>query len=157
MPGGDLALGDDDVFVNVVGGLRISETAVDLPSLLAIVSSFRDRATPARLVCFGEIGLAGEIRPVKFGAERIAAAAKAGDGRFFHITGLTHDEQGYPLVYLTGRPYALTDITRGWLAEREAAKVEAERRAAEEAALGAEAQKLEKALQTTAAEGAEAH
>ena len=75
---GGLAVGDEDVFVNVVGGLRVGETAVDLPILLAIVSSFRDRATPKRLVCFGEIGLAGEIRPVRFGAERIAAAAKQG-------------------------------------------------------------------------------
>ena len=73
-----LAVSDEDVFVNVVGGLRIAETAVDLPTLLAIVSSFRDRAAPERLVCFGEIGLAGEIRPVKFGTERIAAAAKQG-------------------------------------------------------------------------------
>ena len=75
---GNLSVGDDDVFVNVVGGLRLGETAVDLPILLAIVSSFRDRAMPDRLVCFGEIGLAGEIRPVKFGTERIAAAAKQG-------------------------------------------------------------------------------
>ena len=60
------------------GGLRISETAVDLPILLSIVSSFRDRATQDRLICFGEIGLAGEIRPIKFGTERIAAAAKQG-------------------------------------------------------------------------------
>lgn len=73
-----LIIADEDVFVNVVGGLRISETAVDLPILLSIVSSFRDRATPDRLICFGEIGLAGEIRPIKFGAERIAAAAKQG-------------------------------------------------------------------------------
>jgi DNA repair protein RadA/Sms len=75
---GDLALGDDDVFVNVVGGLRINETAVDLPSLLAIVSSFRNKALAERVICFGEIGLAGEIRPVRFGAERIVAAAKQG-------------------------------------------------------------------------------
>jgi len=75
---GSLAVSDEDVFVNVVGGLRIGETAVDLPTLLAIVSSFRDRAAPDRLVCFGEIGLAGEIRPVRFGAERISAAAKQG-------------------------------------------------------------------------------
>lgn len=75
---GSLAVSDEDVFVNVVGGLRIGETAVDLPILLAIVSSFRDRAAPEALVCFGEIGLAGEIRPVRFGAERIAAAAKQG-------------------------------------------------------------------------------
>jgi DNA repair protein RadA/Sms len=75
---GSLSVADEDVFVNVVGGLRISETAVDLPILLSIVSSFRNRATPERLVCFGEIGLAGEIRPVRFGTERIAAAAKQG-------------------------------------------------------------------------------
>jgi DNA repair protein RadA/Sms len=75
---GGISVGDDDVFVNVVGGLRIAETAVDLPVLLAVLSSFRDRRTPDRLVCFGEIGLAGEIRPVRFGTERIAAAAKQG-------------------------------------------------------------------------------
>jgi DNA repair protein RadA/Sms len=49
-----------------------------LPTLISIVSSFRNRATAERLVCFGEIGLAGEIRPVRFGTERIAAAAKQG-------------------------------------------------------------------------------
>lgn len=75
---GNLAVSDEDVFINVVGGLRIGETAVDLPTLLAIVSSFRDRAAPERLVCFGEIGLAGEIRPVRYGGERIVAAAKQG-------------------------------------------------------------------------------
>ncbi len=75
---GNLALGPEDVFANVVGGLRITETAVDLPALLAIVSSFRDRACRERLVSFGEIGLAGEIRPVRFGEERIRAAAKLG-------------------------------------------------------------------------------
>jgi len=75
---GSLSVTDEDVFVNVVGGLRINETAVDLPIVLSIVSSFRNRATPERLICFGEIGLAGEIRPVRFGTERIAAAAKQG-------------------------------------------------------------------------------
>ena len=75
---GGLALGAEDVFVNVVGGLRINETAVDLPAMLALVSSFRNHACQERLVTFGEIGLAGEIRPVRFGEERIAAAAKQG-------------------------------------------------------------------------------
>ena len=75
---GDVAIAAEDIFVNVVGGLRIAETAVDLPVLIAIVSSFRDRACAERLVSFGEVGLAGEIRPVRFGAERIAAAAKQG-------------------------------------------------------------------------------
>ena len=69
---------DQDVFVNVVGGLRIAEPAVDLPIVLAALSSFRDRACSDRLVCFGEIGLAGEIRPVRYGTERIKAAQKQG-------------------------------------------------------------------------------
>ena len=77
---GGIALGAEDVFVNVVGGLRIGETAADLPALLAIVSSFRGKATRERLASFGEVGLAGEIRPVKFGTERIVAAAKQGFG-----------------------------------------------------------------------------
>ncbi len=75
---GDVVLGADDVFVNVVGGLRISETSVDLPSILAIVSSFRDKSTRERLISFGELGLAGEVRPVRYGEERIAAAAQQG-------------------------------------------------------------------------------
>lgn len=75
---GNLSLGDEDIFVNVVGGLRITETSVDLPVILAIVSSFRDKPCRERLVCFGEIGLAGEVRPVRFGEERIAAAAQQG-------------------------------------------------------------------------------
>ena len=66
------------MFVNVVGGLRINETTIDLPVLLAIVSSFLDRTIAERTISFGEIGLAGEVRPVRFGEERIAAAAQQG-------------------------------------------------------------------------------
>jgi DNA repair protein RadA/Sms len=75
---GGIALPGEDVFVNVVGGLRIAETSADLPVLMAIVSSFRDRPCRSKLLSFGEIGLAGEVRPVKFGRERIAEAAKQG-------------------------------------------------------------------------------
>ncbi len=75
---GGIALTGDDVFVNVVGGLRIGETAADLPTLLAIVSSLRDRPCRSGLISFGEVGLAGEVRPVRFGTERIAEAAKQG-------------------------------------------------------------------------------
>jgi len=75
---GDVQLGQEDVFVNVVGGLRITETAVDLPSLLSVVSSFRDRPCREGLVSFGEIGLAGEVRAVRYGEERVAAAAQQG-------------------------------------------------------------------------------
>lgn len=69
---------DQDVFVNVVGGVRIMETAADLPVLLAALGSLRDRPLPAGLVSFGEVGLAGEIRPVPYGEERLREAAKHG-------------------------------------------------------------------------------
>ncbi len=75
---GGLSLAGEDVFVNVVGGLRIAETAADLPVVLAAVSSFRDRPVRGRVMSFGELGLAGEVRPVRFGAERLAEAAKQG-------------------------------------------------------------------------------
>ncbi len=67
-----------DVFLNVVGGLQIMEPAADLPILFAILSSLRNRPLPADLICFGEIGLAGEIRPVPGGQERLKEAAKHG-------------------------------------------------------------------------------
>lgn len=75
---GGLFMADQDVFVNVVGGVKVTETGADLAVLLAIVSSFRDRALPRELVVFGEVGLAGEIRPVPSGQERLQEAAKHG-------------------------------------------------------------------------------
>lgn len=69
---------DQDVFVNAVGGVKVSEPAVDLAVLLAIVSSLRDRPLPEKLVVFGEVGLAGEVRPVQRGQERLREAAKLG-------------------------------------------------------------------------------
>jgi len=73
-----IAMHDQDVFVNVVGGVRVSETAADLPVLLAALSSFRNFAVEKDTLAFGEIGLAGEVRPVPFGQERLVAAAKQG-------------------------------------------------------------------------------
>ncbi|HEY0963761.1 MAG TPA: DNA repair protein RadA [Pseudomonadales bacterium] len=75
---GGLFMADQDVFVNVVGGVKVSETSADLALLLAIVSSFKDRVLPRELVVFGEVGLAGEIRPVPSGQERLQEAAKHG-------------------------------------------------------------------------------
>src|SRR5690554_16497 len=75
---GGLALGDQDVFVNVVGGVKISETSADLALLLAIISSFKDQQLPRDLIVFGEVGLSGEIRPVPNGTERVNEAAKHG-------------------------------------------------------------------------------
>jgi len=73
-----IAMFDQDVYVNVVGGVRVSETAADLPVLLAALSSFRDRPLPPDLIVFGEIGLAGEVRPVSNGEERLREAVKLG-------------------------------------------------------------------------------
>jgi DNA repair protein RadA/Sms len=75
---GGIAVYDQDVFVNVVGGIRVQETAADLPVLLAVLSSFRDRPLPDKLVAFGEVGLSGEIRPVPNGEERLREAATHG-------------------------------------------------------------------------------
>jgi DNA repair protein RadA/Sms len=69
---------DQDVYVNVVGGVRITETASDLAVLMAALSSFRDRPIDLGLVVFGEVGLTGEIRPVPNGQERLREAAKHG-------------------------------------------------------------------------------
>lgn len=72
---------DQDVFVNAVGGVKITETAVDLALIVAIYSSIRNKALPAGLVVFGEVGLAGEIRPAPRGQERLKEAAKLGFSR----------------------------------------------------------------------------
>ena len=69
---------DQDVFVNAVGGVRISEPAADLAVMLAIHSSLRGRALPRGFIAFGEVGLAGEIRPAPRGQERLKEAAKLG-------------------------------------------------------------------------------
>jgi len=73
-----IACSDQDVFVNAVGGVKISEPAADLAVLAAIVSSLRSQPLPDKLVMFGEVGLAGEIRPVQRGQERLKEAAKLG-------------------------------------------------------------------------------
>jgi len=74
----DMSLQEHDVFVNVVGGIQITETAWDLPVLIALASSLRGRALPAQLVAFGELGLTGEVRPVAYGDERLREACAQG-------------------------------------------------------------------------------
>ena len=71
-------MNDQDVFANVVGGVKVAETSADLALLLAMVSSFRNRNLPQELIAFGEVGLSGEIRPVPNGQERLSEAAKHG-------------------------------------------------------------------------------
>lgn len=73
-----VTLADQDVFANVVGGVRISETGADLAALLAVLSSFRNRPLPRDLIAFGELGLTGEVRPVTNGQQRLAEARKHG-------------------------------------------------------------------------------
>ena len=75
---GGIQVGDQDVFANVVGGVRVMETSADLALLLAVVSSLRNRPLPRDWVVFGEVGLSGEIRPVASGQERLTEAAKHG-------------------------------------------------------------------------------
>ena len=73
-----IACYDQDVFVNAVGGVRIGEPAADLAVMLAIVSSLTDRPIPGKVIAFGEVGLAGEVRPAPRGQERLREAAKLG-------------------------------------------------------------------------------
>ena len=73
-----VACADQDVFVNAVGGVRISEPAADLAVMLSITSSLRSRALPKGFIAFGEVGLAGEVRPAPRGQERLREAAKLG-------------------------------------------------------------------------------
>ncbi len=73
-----ISIGDSDVYANIVGGLRVTETASDLAVALAVLSSFREQAVVDDLVVFGEAGLTGDIRPVPFGEERLGEAAKHG-------------------------------------------------------------------------------
>ena len=69
---------DQDVFINVVGGIKVSETASDLVVMLAIVSSLRDKVIPNNWIAFGEVGLTGEVRPVYNAMERLSEAQKQG-------------------------------------------------------------------------------
>jgi DNA repair protein RadA/Sms len=73
-----IACFDQDVFVNAVGGVKITEPGADLAVLLAIVSSLKNKPLPEKMVVFGEVGLAGEVRPVQRGLERLREAAKLG-------------------------------------------------------------------------------
>ena len=75
---GGITCSDQDVFINVVGGVKLSETGADLAVLAAVLSSLRNKTIPSDWILFGEVGLTGEIRPVQAGEERIHDAAKHG-------------------------------------------------------------------------------
>ncbi|OHC63606.1 MAG: DNA repair protein RadA [Rhodocyclales bacterium GWA2_65_19] len=86
---------DQDVFVNAVGGVKITEPAADLAVLLSITSSLKNKPLPSKLIVFGEVGLAGEIRPAPRGQERLKEAAKLGFTRAL-IPDANRPKQGIP-------------------------------------------------------------
>jgi len=73
-----VSIGDNDIYINVVGGLKLNETGTDVPMLLAMLSSFRDKILSSKTLAFGEVGLSGEVRPVPMGQERIKEAIRNG-------------------------------------------------------------------------------
>jgi len=95
---GGVSAHDEDVFVNVVGGVRIGETSADLATLVATASSLNDMPVPRTVVIFGEVGLAGEIRPVPYGEERLREAAKLG---FSHVIAPAANVPKKPINGLT--------------------------------------------------------
>ncbi|WP_026957731.1 MULTISPECIES: DNA repair protein RadA [Aliagarivorans] len=94
-------MSDQDVFANVVGGVRVAETSADLALLVAMVSSFRNQVLPQELVVFGEVGLSGEIRPVGNGIERLNEAAKHGFKRAIVPIG-NKPKQAIPGIEVVG-------------------------------------------------------
>ena len=75
---GDITMYDQEIYVNLIGGLRTTDTSADLPVILAMLSSFRDISVPEKLMAFGELGLSGDLRAVPSGIERIKQAAQQG-------------------------------------------------------------------------------
>lgn len=98
---GGLSLSNDDVFVNVTGGVKVLETATDLASMLAVYSSLRNITLPSELIVFGELGLTGEIRPVPNGQERLREAVKHG---FTHAIVPFANRPAKPIEGMTAFP-----------------------------------------------------
>jgi DNA repair protein RadA/Sms len=109
---GGVATYNQDVFVNVVGGMKITETASDLALVMAVLSSLRNQVFPQDWVIFGEVGLAGEIRPVPYGQERLKEAAKLGFKQALMPTGNVpkHPPAGIALVAVDHIAQALVAI-----------------------------------------------
>ncbi|ULJ68649.1 DNA repair protein RadA [Wielerella bovis] len=98
-----IACFDQDVFLNAVGGVKIGEPATDLAAVLAMVSSFRNKPLPEKMVAFGEIGLSGEIRPVPRGQERLKEAEKLGFKRaIVPKANLPRNENEFPKLKIYG-------------------------------------------------------
>ncbi len=102
---------DQDVFVNAVGGVKISEPAADLAVILSIASSLKNKALPSKLIVFGEVGLAGEIRPAPRGQERLKEAAKLGFTRAL-IPEANRPKQAIPGMEVIGVRRVEEAVTR---------------------------------------------
>ena len=111
---GGVETGGFDVFVNAVGGVRILEPAADLAVMLAVCSSLRNKPLPQKTLIFGEVGLAGEVRPVQRGQERIREAAKLGFETFI-IPNLNKPKQATEKIKIIGvdRVHEALDLLRG--------------------------------------------
>jgi len=109
---GGIVTHDQDVFANVVGGVRVTETGADLAVVLAIMSSLREKVMPSDVIVFGEIGLAGEIRPVPNGQERLHEAAKHGFKRALVAKGNAPQKpiKGMEVISVTRLDEALNAI-----------------------------------------------
>ena len=100
---GGIACFDQDVFLNAVGGVKIGEPAADLAVILAMLSSFRNRPLPEKMVAFGEIGLSGEVRPVARGQERLKEAEKLGFKRaIVPKANMPRNEKEFPNLKIFG-------------------------------------------------------
>ncbi|NOY46188.1 MAG: DNA repair protein RadA [Deltaproteobacteria bacterium] len=99
-----LPLAAHDIFVNVAGGLRVAEPAVDLAVVAALISAFRDRPLPSDAVFFGEVGLAGEVRGVSRADARLAEARELGFGRAFVPLPAARHLHGAVAIELIGVP-----------------------------------------------------
>jgi DNA repair protein RadA/Sms len=107
---GGLRFGDQDVYVSVAGGVRVSEPAVDLPLALALASARRDVVPPARAVAFGELGLAGEVRPVPHVDARLKEAAQMGFATALMGGGRKHAVAGIDVRRLASVAEALAEL-----------------------------------------------
>src|SRR3546814_20101573 len=115
---GGVVVGDQDVFVNVVGGIRVQETAADLPVLLAVLSSLRDQTLADKTVAFGEVGLSGEIRPIPNGEERLKEAAKHGFKRAIVPKANAPTAGRYPGMEVDAVERLAAAIGAGWTRAR---------------------------------------
>ena len=109
-----LMMGDQDAYINIAGGMRINEPAIDLGIVLALVSSYKNRPLPDSLIVFGEVGLSGEVRAVSMARQRINEALKMGIKTvilpYANLKGLDEIPEGVELIGVKGIKEAVDKI-----------------------------------------------